>query len=70
MTSAPSDYIPSDDDIVPSDPSSRSFVEALIARGQAARVNAEGTLPPRATHEIVGETADGLPILRRRRFVA
>jgi len=25
-------------------------------------------LPPGVTHEIVGETATGLPIVRRRRF--
>ena len=57
-------------DIVPSDPETASFVSGLVARGQAARRDASGTLPPGATHEIVGETADHLPILRRRRFAA
>jgi hypothetical protein len=42
-------------------------VKGLLARGQAARPNSDGALPPGATHEIVGETQAGLPILRRRR---
>ena len=66
----PGGYIPSEDDIVPTDAASRSFVEALVARGEAARPDESGVLPPRATHEIVGETDDGWPILRRRRFAA
>lgn len=57
-------------DIVPHDEASRSFVEGLVARGQAARPDAQGKLPAQATHEIVGETEAGLPILRRRRFSA
>jgi hypothetical protein len=57
------------DVIVPRDAAGRSFVEGLIARGQAARADASGKLPPRATHEIIGETADGFPILRRRRMI-
>jgi hypothetical protein len=61
-------YIPSDEDIVPTDPGTRSFVEGLIVRGQAARPDSSGALPSGVTHEIVGETSDGLPILRRRRF--
>jgi hypothetical protein len=54
--------------IVPKDPASESFVKGLLARGQAARLDKNGVLPPGATHEIVGETESGLPILRRRRF--
>ena len=57
-----------DDVIVPQDDAARRFVETLIANGQAARANADGSLPPGVTHEIVGETATGAPILRRRRF--
>jgi hypothetical protein len=57
-----------DELIVPKDAASTSFVKGLIARGQAARPGKDGSLPPGATHEIVGETAAGLPILRRRRF--
>jgi hypothetical protein len=43
-------------------------VRGLVARGQAVRADASGNLPPGATHEIVGETQEGVPILRRRRF--
>jgi hypothetical protein len=57
-----------EDLIVPKDESSASFVQALVARGQAARPNPDGTLPKGATHEIVGTTETGLPILRRRRM--
>ncbi len=57
-----------DDLIVPKDAVSTSFVKGLVARGQAARPGKDGSLPPGATHEIVGETETGLPILRRRRF--
>jgi len=56
-----------DDLIVPNDAASVSFVKGLLARGQAARPDGDGSLPPGATHEIVGETESGLPILRRRR---
>jgi hypothetical protein len=59
---------PSDDDIVANDPATISFVRALVARGQAARADPSGNLPAGATHEIVGETKEGVPILRRRRF--
>lgn len=55
-------------DIVPTDPQTISFVQGLVQRGQAARPDAQGNLPPGATHEIVGETEAGHPILRRRRF--
>ena len=57
-----------DDLIEPKDPESESFIRALVARGQAARPNQDGSLPPGVTHEIVGETEQGIPILRRRRF--
>jgi hypothetical protein len=57
-----------DDVIVPQDDATRHFVQTLVANGQAARANADGSLPPGVTHEIVGETAAGVPILRRRRF--
>jgi len=56
------------DVIVPQDDAARHFVQTLVANGQAARANADGSLPPGVTHEIVGETAAGVPILRRRRF--
>ena len=57
-----------DDVIVPHDDATRHFVETLVANGQAARANADGSLPPGVTHEIVGETATGLPIVRLSRF--
>ena len=57
-----------DDVIVPQDDATRHFVQTLVANGQAARPNADGSLPPGVTHEIVGETATGMPIVRRRRF--
>jgi hypothetical protein len=43
------------------------FVSDLVARGEAARA-VDGQLPPGATHEIIGEDAEGHPIVRRRRF--
>jgi hypothetical protein len=54
--------------IVPKDAASTSFVKGLVARGQAVRPEKDGSLPPGATHEIVGETETGLPILRRVRL--
>jgi hypothetical protein len=59
---------PSDDVIVPKDAASTAFVRGLVERGEAVRIAPGGSLPPGATHEIVGETPDGLPILRRKRF--
>ena len=60
----------SDDTIVPADAQSEAFVKGLVANGQAAKPAPDGTLPSGATHEIVGETAAGVPILKRRRFSA
>ena len=57
-----------DDVIIPQDHVTKHFVETLVANGQAARANADGSLPPGVTHEIVGETTTGIPIVRRRRF--
>jgi len=45
----------------------RAFVAGLIARGEAARPDADGNLPAGATHELV-EDATGRTIARRRRF--
>jgi hypothetical protein len=56
--------------IVASDPQTESFVKGLVERGEAAKPDATGKLPPGATHEIVGETETGLPIVVRRRFSA
>jgi hypothetical protein len=56
--------------IVPSDRASKAFVQGLVDRGEAAHVDADGRLPKGATHEIVGKTEEGLPIVARRRFSA
>ena len=56
--------------IVASDPQTESFVRGLVERGEAAKPDGSGKLPPGATHEIVGETETGLPIVVRRRFSA
>jgi hypothetical protein len=66
----PSESKTGTDTIIPSDPESISFVRGLVANGQAARPNKDGLLPKGATHEIMGETEAGHPILRRRRFSA
>ena len=63
-----SDPAPEDDKIIPNDRESISYVKGLVATGHAARLGPDGALPRGATHEIVGETPDGLPILVRRRF--
>ncbi|HEX3129319.1 MAG TPA: hypothetical protein VH394_18435 [Thermoanaerobaculia bacterium] len=45
------------------------FVEDLLVRGEAAYPDAQGNLPPGATHEIVEEPGGGKPPkVRRRRF--
>ena len=44
----------------------RKFERGVIARGEA--VPAGKPLPPGATHEIVGTDAEGVPILKRKRF--
>jgi hypothetical protein len=46
----------------------QAFVRGLVERGEAAYPDQDGKLPPGATHEIIGEGPDGLPIVRRRRF--
>ena len=45
-----------------------AFVRGLIERGEAAKADEHGNLPPGATHEIVGVSASGLPLVVRRRF--
>ena len=49
--------------IIPKDDESISFVQGLVARGQATTPRKDGSLPPGATHEIVGMTKTGLPML-------
>jgi hypothetical protein len=47
-----------------------AFVRGLIERGEAAKVDENGNLPAGATHEIIGTSPSGLPIVVRRRFYA
>ena len=72
MADKPSEAKPRDDQeaIVPHDETSKAFVAGLVARGEAVRVAPGAPLPPGATHEIVGETETGLPIVKRRRYSA
>jgi hypothetical protein len=56
--------------IVPSGPAEVAYVQGLVARGEAVKVAPGEPLPPGATHEIVGETASGVPIVKRRRFAS
>jgi len=65
-------YVSPDDQnvIVPDTEEKEKFVKGLVANRQAAKPLPDGTLPPGATHEIIGETPSGLPIVRRRRFSA
>ena len=44
------------------------FVADLLARGEAARRDKDGNLPPGVTHEIVDDPKGGPPKLVRRRF--
>ena len=46
------------------------FIKGLIERGEAAKADDNCNLPPGATHEIVGVSPSGLPIVVRRRFYA
>jgi hypothetical protein len=72
MADKPSEAKPGDNQeaIVPHDEASRKFVQDLIARGEAVEIAPGAPLPPGATHEIVGKTETGLPIVKRRRYSA
>jgi hypothetical protein len=59
---------PETDPLAPRTPEEKAFVEGLVARGEAVKIAPGGALPPGATHEIVGETETGAPIVKRRRF--
>jgi hypothetical protein len=54
--------------IIPDTPDKEAFIRGLLARGEAARPNPDGSLPKGVTHEIIGDGPNGLPIVRRRRF--
>ena len=48
----------------------RKFIEDSLIRGDAAKPDEQGELPPDATHEIVEEHEGEPPAIRRRRFKA
>jgi hypothetical protein len=54
--------------IVPDTAEKAAYVKGLVDNGQAAKALPDGRLPRGATHEIVGETPSGLPIVKRRGF--
>jgi hypothetical protein len=56
--------------IVPDSEEKKAFIKGLLDNNQAARPLPDGSLPPGATHEIVGEAENGLPIVKRKRFSA
>ncbi|MDQ4098727.1 MAG: hypothetical protein M3144_12785 [Actinomycetota bacterium] len=47
------------------DPEAARFIQALIARGEAARA-IDGKLPDGATHEIVEDDEGRITVVRRR----
>lgn len=49
----------------PEDEARRRYINALIARGEAARA-VDGELPDGATHEIVEDDEGNLTVVRRR----
>jgi hypothetical protein len=48
----------------------QTFTRGVIIRGEAAKPDEGGDLPSGATHEIVGEDEQGLPVIERRRYSA
>jgi hypothetical protein len=48
-------------------PAAELFIKGVLTRGEAAKA-VKGKLPPGVTHEIVGKGANGLLVLKRRRF--
>ena len=53
----------------PDERAARAYVDALIARGEAAEPDEHGDLPEGATHELYTD-AKGRRRVRRRRFFA
>ena len=54
--------------IAPDTDENRAFIKGLMERKQAAKALPDGSLPAGATHEIVGEAPNGLPMVKRRLF--
>ena len=53
----------------PKNTDEEAFTQSLVTHGQAAKRNADGTLPPGVTHELI-EDEDGNVKVVRRRFSA
>jgi len=64
----PDDEKPGEGAITPDTAEKQAFIKGLVERKQAAKALPDGSLPRGATHEIVGEAPNGLPIVKRRRF--
>jgi hypothetical protein len=52
------------------DEDEEAFVRGLIERGEAAKPDEHGNLPPGATHEIVEDEEGKPPKVKRRRFTS
>lgn len=49
-------------------PSEKRFVRDVLIRGEAVQPTPSGELPPGATHRIVEDDEEGLPVIERERF--
>jgi hypothetical protein len=57
------------EDAIP-ESAAQTFTRGVLIRGEAAKPDEGGDLPAGATHEIVGEDEEGLPVIERRRYSA
>jgi len=51
-----------------SDEASERFVRDLMVRGEASKPDAEGKLPPQATHVVIDEGEGDTPTVKRVRY--
>ena len=58
------------DNLADTERDARNFTRGVLIRGEAATPDEAGKLPPGATHEIVGEDEEGLPVIKRSRYSA
>jgi hypothetical protein len=56
------------DQVLGDDAAQERFIEELIERGEAAKPDENGDLPPGATHELIDGRAGEPPRAIRRRF--
>lgn len=54
--------------VADSGPEEKQFVNGLLVRGEAAKLDSKGKLPLQATHVIEKENKDGSTVVRRARF--